>query len=377
MFLTFVAITLAGSVGRLVLSPLLPTIITDLEISRSAAGVGLTVMWGCTALAQFPGGRLSDTLSRKTVLVAGLAANVVGFTMLALADGYEGLVAALAVVGLGTGLFIPAKYLVLTELFVDRRGRAFGVNSAAAEVGGVVAVGAALAVLALGAWRLVFVPVAVVLALSGVAIHRWLRDAYRLDVVSLNLLGTARRLVGDRDLVVLIVTFSLFSFVWQGVTGFLPDFLHVRKGFSMAPASNLFGGLFVVAAVVTPIAGSLGDRLGYARVGILTPLVSAVGLVVLLTANGVVTVVAGVVVLAAGIGSFWPLLYAHLMAALPTGSMGGDLGATRTTFMGIGSIGPAYVGVVVDRVSYVVAFSGFVLCLLACASLLVVLTRSQ
>ncbi|MDR9431962.1 MAG: MFS transporter, partial [Natronomonas sp.] len=98
MFVTFTMITLFGSLGRLVLSPLLPTIIADLDITRAAAGVGLTVMWAFTAAAQFPGGRLSDRLSRKTMLVVGLSGNVLGFTLLALSDGYVGFVVALAVV---------------------------------------------------------------------------------------------------------------------------------------------------------------------------------------------------------------------------------------------------------------------------------------
>jgi MFS family permease len=377
MFATFTMVTLFGSLGRLVLSPLLPTIIADLEISRAAAGVGLTVLWAFTAVAQFPGGRLSDGLSRKTMLLVGLGANVVGFTMLALSSGYTQLVVSLAVVGIGTGLFIPAKYLVLTELFVERRGRAFGVNSAAAEIGGVLASVAAVLVLAVGAWRVTFLPVAGILLLGILAFSVWSDERVTLARTSLDVRGTARRLFGNRDLLVLLLTFSLFSFVWQGVTGFLPDFLHVHKEFSQTFASNAFAALFVVAAVVTPVVGSLGDRLGHARVGILTPLVGSVGLGVILLAGDRVGVLVGIAVLAAGIGSFWPLLYAHLMDALPDSDMGGDFGATRTVFMGLGSFGPAYVGVVVDAAGYVPAFVGFVGCLLVTTALLVFIVRSS
>jgi len=377
MFVTFTMITLVGSLGRLVLSPLLPTIIVDLDITRSAAGVGLTVMWAFTAVAQFPGGRLSDQLSRKTMLVAGLSGNVLGFTMLAVSDGYPSFVAALAIVGLGTGLFIPAKYLVLTDLFHERRGQAFGINSAAAEMGGVLSAVAALVVLSIGAWQLTFLPIAAVLAVGILAFHAWSSDGYRLARVDMDVSGTARRLVGNRDLLVLLVIFSLYSFVWQGVTGFLPDFLHVQKAFSEAFASNAFAGLFVVAAIVTPLAGTLGDRLGHARVGIFAPLVASIGLGVILRYDGVVPVLLGIAVLAGGIGSFWPLLYAHLMDTLPDEDMGGDFGATRTVFMGLGSLGPAYVGTVVDLADYGVAFSGFVGCLLLTTLLLVYVVRSS
>ena len=377
MFLTFAMITLFGSLGRLVLSPLLPTIIADLDITRAAAGVSLTVMWAFTAAAQFPGGRLSDQLSRKTMVVAGLSGNALGFTMLALSGGYVGFVAALAMVGLGTGLFIPAKYLVLAELFHERRGQAFGINSTAADMGGVLSAIAALVVLSVGAWRLTFFPIAAVLAVGILAFHAWSNEAYRLTRVDMDVRGTARRLVENRDLLVLLVVFSLFSFVWQGVTGFLPDFLHVQKAFSESFASNAFAGLFVVAAVVTPLAGTLGDRLGHARVGIFTPMVASIGLGVILRYDGGVPVLLGVAVLAGGIGSFWPLLYAHLMDALPDEDMGGDFGATRTVFIGLGSLGPAYVGTIAEFADYGVAFSGLVGCLLLTTLLLAYVVHSS
>ncbi|MFP9062211.1 MFS transporter [Natrialbaceae archaeon A-chndr2] len=377
MFVTFTMITLFGSLGRLVLSPLLPTIITDLNITRAAAGVGLTVMWAFTAAAQFPGGRLSDRLSRKTMLVAGLGGNVLGFTMLALSDGYAGFIISLAFVGVGTGLFIPAKYLVLSELFDERRGQAFGINSAAAEMGGVLSAVAALVVLSIGAWRLTFFPIAAVLAIGILGFHSWSSEEYRLERVDMDIRGTARRLIGNRHLLLLLVIFSLYSFVWQGITGFLPDFLYVQKAFSESLAGNAFGGMFVVAAIVTPLAGIMGDRIGHARVGTLTPLIAAIGLGVILHFDGVVPVLLGIAIMAGGIGSFWPLLYVHLMEALPDEDMGGDFGATRTVFMGLGSIGPAYVGIVVDLADYGVAFSGFVVCLLLTTLLLVLVVRSS
>ena len=171
--------------------------------------------------------------------------------------------------------------------------------------------------------------------------------------------------------------FSLFSFVWQGVTGFLPDFLHVQKEFSEALASNLFAGLFVVAAIVTPLVGTLGDRVGHARVAVFTPLVASVGLVMRVLVNSLEGVLISQTVLAAGLGSFWPLLFVHLMDALPSGEMGGDFGATRTVFMGLGSFGPVYVGIVVDFTNYVVAFAGFVVCLLLTAVLLIIVAQSE
>jgi hypothetical protein len=57
-------------------------------------------------------------------------------------------------------------------------------------------------------------------------------------------------------------------------------------------------------------------------------------------------------------------MQAHLMDSFPDESMAGDLGATRTVYIGIGSVGPAYVGFVASRLNYTVAFAGFVVAFL-------------
>ena len=58
--------------GQLAVSPLLPTIIAALAITPARAGVAPSVMRALVALCRFPGGRLADQLSRKTVLVDAL-----------------------------------------------------------------------------------------------------------------------------------------------------------------------------------------------------------------------------------------------------------------------------------------------------------------
>ena len=66
------------SLGALVLPPLLPAITGDLGISPSQAGAVMTVWWLAVAVYNYPGGRLADQLSQKTVLVAGSFVAVVG-----------------------------------------------------------------------------------------------------------------------------------------------------------------------------------------------------------------------------------------------------------------------------------------------------------
>jgi predicted MFS family arabinose efflux permease len=371
--------------GRLVLSPLLPTVMEGLAITDFQAGMALSLMWGLYALCQYPSGRLSDNLTRKTLLVSGLALLVAGFVALASAPNYLLFLFGAAVVGLGAGLYpTPARALV-SDLFVKRRGQAFGIHTASGDLGGAAAAGLAVVALAFAGWRSAFLPVIVVLAAVALALYVWGREAFtppeadREGVVEglADARATARRLWKNPRMRWLLLAYALFAFTWQSATGFLPTFLRASKGFPADLASGGFAALFVVGALVKPLSGSLGDRFARATVAAGALVVAAGALVGLLAASGTLAVGVAVVVFAAGLMAYPPVMQALLMDTFPDGSMGGDLGATRTVYLGLGSLGPSYVGFVAGRVSYAAAFAGLLGCLLVSAAIVVGLARTR
>jgi predicted MFS family arabinose efflux permease len=371
--------------GRLVLSPLLPTVMEGLAITDFQAGVALSLMWGLYACCQYPSGRLSDGLTRKTLLVSGLALLVVGFVALASAPDYLLFLLGAAIVGTGAGLYpTPARALV-SDLFVERRGQAFGIHTASGDLGGAAAAGLAVVALALAGWRSAFLPVIVVLAAVALALVVWGREAFTppaadRETVAEGLAdarGTARRLWENPRMRWLLLAYALFAFTWQSATGFLPTFLRATKGFPADLASGGFAALFVVGALVKPLSGALGDRFARASVAAGALVVAAAALAGLLAASGTLAVGVAVVVFAAGLMAYPPVMQALLMDTFPDGSMGGDLGATRTVYLGLGSLGPSYVGFVAGRVSYAAAFAGLLGCLLVSAAIVVGLARTQ
>jgi len=361
--------------GRLVISPLLPAISADLGLSSTYAGLAITVLWGLYALLQYPSGRLSDRLSRKTLLVGGLGLICAGFVVFAAAPTYLALLAGAAIVGIGAGLYpMPARALV-SDLFVARRGQAFGFHTASGDVGGVIAAGLATAVLAVATWRLAFAPVVVVLFAVALALHWWSREEYVFASVDLAVGETRRRIFERPRFRWLLLAYALYAFSWQASAGFLPTFLRASKDFSPSIANLSFAALFVVGAVVKPVAGKLGDRVSRER---LAPaalgLAAAMLAVVLLAADPAVT--AGAVLLfAAGLMTFPPVMQAYLMDSFPTESMAGDLGAMRTLYIGVGSLGPTFVGAVADVRGYTPAFAALVGCLVLSSLLILTLGR--
>ena len=355
--------------GRFILSPLLPAIIDDLGITEATAGLAFAALGGMYAVTQFPSGRYSDQWTRTTLIVPGLAVLVGGFVLLGSAGSYLLFVVAAVVIGLGKGLFaIPARALV-SDHYVERRGRALGVFAAGTDAGGLLASGVAVVVLATATWRVPFVPIAVVLAaLTGLFV-RWSDEPYRVESTDLELLTTVRRLVTSGSQRRTLLAYSLFYFMVGGFISFVPTYLAQEKGFSPSLASVAFAVVFAVGFGVKPLAGGLSDRFRRQTVAAVGLGVAASALVVLVVTESTAVVWASALVLAVGYKTQFPLADAIVMDDAPDGGMGADLGAARALFLAASAVGPAYVGVTATYASYAVAFATLAACLFVAAAL--------
>lgn len=354
---------LAVSLGRQALPPLLPNIIDDLAISPFQAGVGLTLLWAIYALFHYPGGRLGDELSRKTILVAGLGVLIAGFTLLTMASTYPLFLIAVSVVGIGTGLYFVPMRAHISSLFVERRGQAFGVNGAFGHTGSGLGGVIAIAVVSVATWRGAFLPVIVGLGAVAVLIHRWSREPYVVSGVDFELRDTVARVFRSPRVARLVVAYSLYAFANQAIMGFLPTFLQVDRGFSPALASATFASLFAVGIVVGPLSGGLGDRLHHFTVAAGSLGLALLGLVGMLVMSTAPLIVGSVFVFAVGMRAFSPVMQAYVMGLFPDANVGGDFGAFKTVYILVGSVGPTYVGFVAERATYTFAFTGLGACL--------------
>ena len=358
----FIILSLGAMTARLsrrVLSPLLPGIITDLNISPTEAGVILSVTTIFFGMAQFPGGRISDGLTRQTVLLTGLGTLMLGGAVLAVAPTYVFVLLGGAVIGAGEGLYGPADRALLSDIYSDDRGRAFGFHMVSLELAGVLAAG--LATLAVAAWRTAFAPVVLALGLVWVLLHRTNRESFELSGISLELKSTVKRLFVMSQVRSALGVYCLFSFTSQGVVGFLPTLLQAERGFSTGIASGTFGLLFAVGIVARPAGGWLSDRWHRPIVGGIGLLVGSLGIILIVLGSSILSILTGVILFACGQKMFPPAIQAYFMDIFPDSSMGGDLGAVRTVYIGIGSLGPSFVGIVASTVDYTTAFLG--LCL--------------
>ncbi len=368
--------TLVANLGRQALPPLLPAIIEGLAITPAAAGVALTLMRICFAVLQYPSGRLADEVSRKIAIVGGIGILIVGFTALTQVTSYPGLLLSTALLGVGSAFFFVSERVLLSDLFVQKRGRAFGANSAISRIGSILAAGLAVVALSIGVWQLAFVPVVVLLVGIVIAFHVVAREPYGTrDLRSFaegggSVRETVSRVFGTSQVRWLVAAYTLIIFAWEGVLGFLPTYLQVSKGFTPGLASGGFAALFAVGVVVQPLSGTLSDRWDRRLIAGGATIASLGGLALLIVAQSHSSILVGILLYAAGLMAFTPVLQAYLMDIFPDASKGGDLGAFKTVYEGLSSLGPTYVGVVAGLAGYTVAFQGLLGCLALSAAIL-------
>jgi predicted MFS family arabinose efflux permease len=351
------------SLVAMVIPPLLPTIIADLGISSTQAGLVMTVWWLAVAASNAPGGRFADELSHKTGLVTGLLVGLVGVLLLTQSPVYSLLLVGVAVVGIGRGIYQPSSIGQIADLFVERRGQALGIRGTAFNFGGVISGVLVAGVLAVAGWRTTFVPILGGIVVVLAFVHVWNRDSYKIGRVRLNLLETFSRLGRSKELLLVTLALSLFGFIWNGSVSFLPSLLQFENGLSATRASVAFSGVFVVGVLTKPVYGRFGDRRGHAFAAFVAAILSAVGLVGLLAFDHLLPIAASLFVFAVGIAAFWPVMMSFALERLSTGTRTGDWGAITAVFLSSEALGSLYVGAVIDVANYTLAY----------ASLLVVL----
>jgi MFS family permease len=273
-------------------------------------------------------------------------------------------------VGAAGGLFFVPMRAALADLFVARRGRAYGINEGIGSLASVAAAGVAVAVLPVATWRSAFVPGLVMAGAGLLVLHRWHREDYVVGRATLQLRDTIASVFVAPRVRLLLVGYSLVTFTLKGVFGFLPTFLQSQRGFSPALASAAYALLFVVGAVTMPLSGTLSDRLDRTLVAIGSVLVATIGLAGIVVAPAIPAILLAVAVFAAGILGFPPVMQAHLMDAFDDETMGRDFGGFKTVYLAAGSVGPAFVGYVAGAWGYASAFWTLATCLLASAAVI-------
>lgn len=364
---------------RYAFPPLFDSLQSAYGVSNAVLGTAFTSLMIIYALMQFPSGMIADSLGSVYVVASGVAVAGLGALSLFLDLSFAFLVAAMLVIGAGTGVHKTVAIRLIARIYSDRPGRALGVHDTFGSFGGVAA--PSLVVVFLSAptvlspffafmptseWRGVFLLTGIAgLILSGAFILQNRRKPYTKpssasDIAS----GRSSAKLADyitlfsngRFTVFVIATIGI-SFAHNGLVAFLPLYLSQVSAVSNTTASLLYS-IFFWVTFVQLVTGDISDRFG--RIS----LMSMLGITATVAMWGIVFAPnAGIGLLAfliavVGIGAhgFQPVRGAYLMDHLPEQLSGGGLGIVRTLLMGIGALAPTVVGITADLLDFRVAF---------------------
>lgn len=333
------------------------------EFSASAATLGLVVGAGYALIGvgALPSGLLSDRFGSKTLVVTAVAGMGGGFLLLSTATGLASLTAALMLWGVAASVYHPAGLSLISRV-VDDRGTVFAYHGVGGSLGTAAGPAVTAVLLVVVDWRLVAVALATPAAAVAVAgLLSAVDDPVGSDAGITDVRGFVddTRALFTAGFALTMVVVMLYGVYYRGLLTFLPESLSglalfepvAVAGWTVDPGQYVYAGLLAV--------GALGQYGG----GRVTHYVrSEVALVATL---GVLVVLALAFVPASGVGTSAFLLVCALLGLVlysvapiyqvaiadraPEGSHGLSYGYTYLGTFGVGAVGAAMAGAVLDR----------------------------
>ncbi|WP_459891110.1 MFS transporter [Halostagnicola bangensis] len=359
--------------GRLAISPVVPDIAAEFEISNTLIGISLTCMWLAYALTQFPSGILADRYGERLIILISVAGTGLTTLIIVVAPVFSVFVLGTILLGGVAGLHYSVATTLLTRIY-DDIGTAIGIHNSGAPLAGLATPVIISWIAVRYGWRpAIFSTAIVAFLVFGLALWK-IRpiepsnpdQSMRKQVQLEQILGLL-----SRPPVVFTGTIAIIvEFVWQAVASFLPAFLVQQHGFSTTFAAVLFGLYFLSQGVLQVGVGAIADRFGR-DIAIGICMTSAIaGLLLLIQGSGAWLMILGALLL--GLGMAWGAgVFPRLMDRLTQDERGFGFGLFRTVYMTIAASGSVVVGLLADLFSWTVSF-GFLTVLLVGVCLLLV-----
>ncbi|HOJ10903.1 MAG TPA: MFS transporter [Clostridiales bacterium] len=169
-FVTYTGYFIIGIVS-FIISPTLPVIIKDFNITKGVAGAIFTANAAGNFVGVLAGGFFSDLIGKKPLVVLGCLLQIIGFTFTAITGSWALVLGFFFITGMGRGFLNTCFNALIADINTHRRGAAF--NTLHGIYGAGCLIGPALAGLMLSLdyeWRVVYYCAAALWMLYMIAI---------------------------------------------------------------------------------------------------------------------------------------------------------------------------------------------------------------
>ena len=246
---------------RMAFAPLIPTFVSDLGITYTAAGTIQTAYFWTYALAQVPIGVIADRWGSRRVMAVCMGLLALGAAAFASSGSFAASIAARMLVGLGAAaVWVPGMRLVTEWFPAHERARAAGLMSAGGGIGGTLGLLVVPWLSTLWGWRMAYgatvLPAVLTLVLIAVVVTA--PPAAATPPAR----GSLRAVLAIPAFWPLGVNVFLSYGGYFSFLTFLPAFLVTTLGASTAQAGSITGLITAGTIVSWPLAGWLSDYHG-------------------------------------------------------------------------------------------------------------------
>ena len=248
------------------ISPLLPLIIEDYQISRVSAGMLISLPMLVGAVLGIPGGMLVSAIGVRSANLVGWGAMAV-LALSFLAPSFPAMLSLRLAYGVGLAMTITATGPLLMGWFSQKEVLVMNaLNTALVSLGVAISVAGAAPLAAMTDWKIALSLFGVLGVAGAVAWAVAGRDApfsgSRPAPITLRqTLGVLR----GRTVILLILTDAGVLVQYTALTGWLPTFFNERRGMSLAEAGLVTGVLPFIGVFAVLLGGALPLRFGSAR----------------------------------------------------------------------------------------------------------------
>ncbi|MBZ6496787.1 MFS transporter [Natrinema longum] len=243
---------------------ILPLLLSEFDISRTDAGLSISVVYLGWLVFQLPTGYLIDRVDVRSLMFASVVVFVAAVFVGTALTGYQSFLAVRFVAGITGGVLFTASAQIVGQVVQPRyQGTAVTAFTASGPVGFVLGqLGSPLIAERFG-WQVVF-PVYALITLLGYLLFRRIQQEQSYDAESISLRGFAETLSNPAVLLISLAALCTNS-MYLFLNTWIPTFAAEVHALSLAGAGGIAALIPFMGIVARPGGGWLSDRLGTRR----------------------------------------------------------------------------------------------------------------
>ena len=258
------SIFFSNFVARIIPAPLMPTILTDLNLTEDQAGSFFLTISAGYFISILCSGFVSARLKhKKTLLISAIGTGI--FLMgVGVSKGLVSILFCLFLLGLSTGLYLPSGMAILTAS-IDKSnwGKALGIHELAPNMSFLLAPLLCELFLLWWSWRSVFFVIGMLSLFFGLLFFKFsTAKDFRGEAPTLSAVIPMAR---TRSFWLMVLLFAVGVSGTMGIYSMMPLYLVKEHGMLQADANALVSLSRALAIPIALTAGWMADRIGLKR----------------------------------------------------------------------------------------------------------------